>query len=81
MNSAKVHLKQFKPTIKGLWKVWRETLFFGVLQSSYKVHESHCKEEATSFSFKKSSIQSKGGCCDANFGEDGPKKNWSESSG
>ena len=59
---------QFKPTIKGLWKVWHNPLFFEVLHVSYKVHKAHCTEEATrknarnvrnvsAFSFKKVSIQ------------------------
>ena len=85
MNSTEVQLKQFKPAIKGLWKVWHEPLFFEVLQISYKVHEAHCTEEATCknsrnfrkvsvFSFKKASIQSNNGCCDANFWVDGPKE-------
>ena len=85
MNSTEVRLKQFKPAIKGLWKVWHEPLFFEVLQVSYTVHEAHCTEEATcknsrncrkfsAFSFKKASIQSKNGCFDANFWEDGPKE-------
>ena len=85
MNSTEVLLKQFKPPIIGLWKVWHERLFFEVLQISYKVHEAHCTEEATCknsrnfrkvlvFSFKKASIQSKNGCCDTNFWGDGPKK-------
>ena len=81
MNSTAV----FKPAIESLWKVWHEPLFFEVLQSSYKVHEAHCTEEATCknsrnfrkvsvFSFKKASIQSKNGCCDANFWGDRPKE-------
>ena len=84
-NSTEVRLKQFKPAIKGLWKVWHEPLFLEVLQVSYKVHEAHCTEEATcknsgncrkvsDFSFKKASIQSKNGCCNANFWGDRPKK-------
>ena len=85
MNSTEVLLKQFKPPIIGLWKVWHERLFFEVLQISYKVHEVHCTEKATyknsrnlrkvsAFSFKKASIQSKNGCCDANFWGDRPKE-------
>ena len=83
MNSTEVRLKQFKPIIKSLWKLWHEPLFFEVSQVSYKVHKAHCTEEATyknsrncrkvsAFSFKKASIQSKNGCCDANFWGDGP---------
>ena len=45
MDSTKLRLKQFKPTIKGLWKVRHEPLFFDVLQVFYKVHEAHCTEE------------------------------------
>ena len=85
MNSTEVRLKQFKPAIKGLWKVWHEPLFFEVLQVSYKVHKAHCTEEATFknsrnvrkvsvFSFEKASIQSKKRCCDPNFWGDGPKE-------
>ena len=82
MNYTEVRLKQFKPAIKCLWKVWHEPLFFEVLQVPYKVHEAHSTEEATSrnfrkvptFSFKKPSIQSKNRCCDANFWGDGPKE-------
>ena len=85
MNSTEEHLKQFKPAIESLWKVWHEPLFFEVLQSSYEVHEAQCTEEATCknsrdfrkvlvFSFKKARIQSKNGCCDTNFWGDGPKK-------
>ena len=85
MNSTEVRLKQFKPVIKGLWKVWYEPLFFEVLQVSYKVHEAHCTEERTFknsrkarkvsvFSFEKASIQSKKRCCDPNFWGDGPKE-------
>ena len=85
MNSTEVLLKQFKPAIKGLWKVWHEPLFFEILQLSYKVHKAHCTKEATcknsrsfrkcsAFSFKQASIQSKNGCCDANFWGDGPKE-------
>ena len=64
MNSAQVSYMQFKPTIKGIWKVWHEPFFFVVLQVSYKVHEARGAEEAThknsrnlrkvsAFSFKK----------------------------
>ena len=85
MNSTEVRLKQFKPAIKGLWKVWHEPLFLEVLQVSYTVHIAHCTEEAicknsrncrkvSTFSFKKASIQSKNGCCDANFWGDETKK-------
>ena len=85
MSSTEVRLKQFKPAIKGLWKVWYEPLFFEVLKVSYKVHEAYCTEEATckdsrnfrkltAFSFKKASIQSKNWCWDANFWGDGPKE-------
>ena len=72
MNSTEVRLKQFKPAIKGLWKVWHEPLFFEVLQISYKVHEAHCTEEAicknsrnfrnvSVFSFKKQAFSQKMG--------------------
>ena len=55
---------QFKPTIKGIWKVWHGPFFFVVLQVSYKVHQARGVEEATrknsrnlkkvsAFSFKK----------------------------
>ena len=85
MSSTEVRLKQFKPDMKGLWKVWHEPLFFKVLQISYKVHKAHCTKEATCknsrnfkkvlvLSLKKVSIQSKNGCCDANFRVDGPKE-------
>ena len=85
MDSTKLRLKQFKPTIKGLWKVRHEPLFFDVLQVFYKVHEAHCTEETTcknsrnfrkasAFSFEKASIQLKNGCCDATFWGDGPKE-------
>ena len=85
MNSTEVLLKRFKSAIKGLWKVWHEPLFLEVLQISYKVHEAHCTKEATCknsrnfrkvsvFYFKKASIQSKNGCCDANFWVDGSKE-------
>ena len=46
MNSTEERLKQFKPIIKGISKVWHEPLFFEVLQVSYKVHETRCTEEA-----------------------------------
>ena len=38
---------QFKATIKGIWKVWYEPLFFEVLPVSYKVHYTHWAEKAT----------------------------------
>ena len=80
MSSTEVRLKQFKPAIKGLWKVWYEPLFFEVLKVSYKVHEAHCTEEATckdSRHFRKlilGSIQSKNWCWNATFWGDGPKE-------
>ena len=85
MNFTEVRLKQFKPAIKGLWKIWQEPFFFQVLQVSYKVHEAHCTEEATcknsrnfrktsAFSFKKVSIQSKNASCDVDFWGNGPKE-------
>ena len=85
MNPTEVPLKQFKPVINGFWKIWHEPLFFEVLQVSFRVHEAHCTEEETrknsrnftkvlAFSFKKASIQSKNGCCDANFWGDGPQE-------
>ena len=76
MNSTEVRLKQFKPAIKGLWKVWYEPLFFEVLQVSYTVHEAHCTEEETCKNSRncKASIPSKNGYCDVNFWGDGPKK-------
>ena len=72
MNSTQVRLKQFKPTIKSLLKVWHDPLFFEVLQVPHKVHEAHCTEEATfnnsknfikvsDFSVKKASFQQKNG--------------------
>ena len=85
MSSIEIRLKQFKPTIKDLREAWHDPLFFEVLQVSYEVHDTHCTEETTckssrnfrkisTFSFKKASIQSKNGCCDANFWRDGPKE-------
>ena len=55
---------QFKPTIKGIWKVWHGPFFFVALQVSYKVHQARGAEEAirknsrnlrkvSAFSFKK----------------------------
>ena len=84
MSSTKLRLKQFKPTIKGLWKRFQEPLFFEILQLSYEVHKAHCTVAATSknsrnfrnisaFSFKKASIHSESECWDASFWGDEAK--------
>ena len=72
MNSTEVRLKQFKPTMKSLLKVWHDPFLFEVLQVPQKVHKAHCTEEAifqnskyfskfSAFSFKKASFQQKNG--------------------
>ena len=85
MNSTEVRLKQFKPAIKGLWKVWHEPLYSSFYKHLAKYMKLIATEEATGknsrnfrkvsvFPFKKASIQSKNGCCYANFWVDGPKE-------